>query len=469
MGGAKDITAVEVNADLVDLMNKHSNYNGGLYNGFPGVKVVVGEGRHFIRADKQKYDIIMLSIPVTKTSRSPEGYVLTENFLFTVESINDYLDHLKAHGRLIVVAHHEMEIYRLVLTSLSALNKRGIQQMQAMKHIYTIGNKMFPVFVLKKTPLTMQEAERVHEQMHERGLTTLSSFIPFIEQEVHLISLGEGIYQQHPMLNQVLYMMSKGEVSAEDLIKMTDFNLKAVSDNDPFFYKFNIGLPALLSFLLIFSTIAMIGGWVIKPGYMKEDISRKSSICLLLFFSALGIGFMMIEIPLIQKFTLFLGQPVYSLTILLFSVLIGAGMGSWFSGQMGRIRTLLKLRLAVMMVSAITIIYVIFLNPFFQLLLGSPFYIRALASFILLMPLGFFLGMPFPLGMKLLAELDLEHLVPRMWGVNGIGSVLGSALSIALAISFGFSYALILGIALYSLIYILFSKQILALPPEVRG
>lgn len=411
----------------------------------------------------------MLSIPVTKTSRSPEGYVLTENFLFTVESINDYLDHLKAHGRLIVVAHHEMEIYRLVFTSLSALNKRGIQPASAMKHIYTLGDEVFPVFVLKKSPLTLQEAERVHEQMHERGFTTLSSFIPFIEQEMHLISLGEGIYQQHPMLNQVLYMMSKGEVSAEDLIKMTDFNLKAVSDNDPFFYKFNIGLPALLSFLLIFSTIAMIGGWVIKPGYMKEDISRKSSICLLLFFSALGIGFMMIEIPLIQKFTLFLGQPVYSLTILLFSVLIGAGMGSWFSGQMGRIRTLLKLRLAVMMVSAITIIYVIFLNPFFQLLLGSPFYIRALASFILLMPLGFFLGMPFPLGMKLLAELDLEHLVPRMWGVNGIGSVLGSALSIALAISFGFSYALILGIALYSFIYILFSKQILVLPPEVRG
>ena len=131
-------------------MKKYSEFNGGIYNGFPGVKVIAEEGRNFIRSTKENYDIIMLSIPVTKTSRSPEGFALTENFLFTVDSINDYLNRLNKDGRLVVVAHQDIEIFRLVFTGLSALKKRGISPQEAMKHIYTVGPEMFPVFVLKK-------------------------------------------------------------------------------------------------------------------------------------------------------------------------------------------------------------------------------------------------------------------------------------------------------------------------------
>jgi MFS family permease len=164
---------------------------------------------------------------------------------------------------------------------------------------------------------------------------------------------------------------------------------------------------------------------------------------------------MLIEIPLFQKFILFLGQPVYSLAVLLFSLLIGAGSGSWISGVLWGRRTLFKLRFAAMMVGLIVVIYTLSLKQVFDFFLGAPFLTRVLISFLLLMPLGFFLGMPFPLGLKLLDEFGLGRYVPRMWGVNGIGSVLGSTLAIALAISFGFSYSMIIGALLYFFIFII--------------
>ncbi len=123
--------------------------------------------------------------------------------------------------------------------------------------------------------------------------------------------------------------------------------------------------------------------------------------------------------------------------------------------------TIIKLRLAALMVSLIVVIYTLFLNQVFIIFLGASFWARILVSLFLLMPLGFFLGMPFPLGMKLLSEFGLENYVPRMWAVNGIGSVLGSALSIALSISFGFSYAMTLGALLYFSIFILFPARLL--------
>ena len=466
LGGAKEITAVEVNRDLVDLMKEYSNFNGGIYNGFPGVKVVVEEGRNFIRATKEKYDIIMLSIPVTQTSRSPEGFALTENFLFTVESINDYLDRLKTNGRLIVVAHDDMEIFRLIFTSLAALKKRGISPTSAMKHLYTVGPEVFPVFVLKKSPLTPEEAQRIHLNMHEHNYSTHSSFIPYVKQVKHNIPLGEGIHYKQYMFSQPLYLISQGQVSPDEVIEIADFDVSAVTDNDPFFYKFDIGLPSVISFLLFFSTIAIIGGWLIRPEYTSEGKNPRNNILFLLLFSFLGIGFMLIEIPLFQRFILFLGQPVYSMAVLLFSLLLGAGIGSWTSGLLWERRTLSKLRLAAMMVGLIVLTYVLFLKHIFVFFLGAPFFARILISFLLLTPLGFFLGMPFPLGMKLLDELDLEHYVPRMWGVNGIGSVLGAALSIALAITFGFSYAMTLGAILYISMFILFSIGLLAVRAE---
>ena len=104
-----------------------------------------------------------------------------------------------------------------------------------MKHIYTVGPEMFPVFVLKKSPFTPQEADSIHQNMHKHAYSTLSSFIPFVEQAAHKITLGEGIYQEHRMLNDALYLISLGRLNPEELVQAANFELNAVTDNNPFF------------------------------------------------------------------------------------------------------------------------------------------------------------------------------------------------------------------------------------------
>ncbi len=166
---------------------------------------------------------------------------------------------------------------------------------------------------------------------------------------------------------------------------------------------------------------------------------------------------MLIEIPLFQKFILFLGQPVLAMATLLFSLLVGGGIGSWASGSFWGRSAVSKLRLAAMIVAILVAVCILFLGHVFALFLGAPFYFRLIISFMLLSPLGFFMGIPFPQGLKLLEETGFDIYIPRMWGINGIGSVLGSALAIAWSISFGFSYAMVLGGILYFFVFLLFA------------
>ena len=449
LGGAEEITAVEVNRDLVNLVKKYSDYNGRIYSGLEKTKVLVGEGRNFIRRSKELYDIIMLTQPVTRTARGPDGFALAENFLFTVESINDYLDHLQPDGQLSVVTHGTGETLRLIITGLEALKTRGIGTSSAMKHIYSLGPEATPLFVLRKSPFTKNEAEKIHQKMHEFNFDNELTFIPFVEQMKQKFLLSDGSEYEYYMLNEALYLLSQGLVTAEDIIEVSNIDVRSVTDNNPFFYKFSLGLPLVVKLALIISGIALAVGMLIRPGSRPPKEDRPTRFRNLILFSLLGVGFMLIEIPLIQKFTLFLGQPVYAMAVLLFSLLAGVGLGSLTSGHFWKSGTILKLQAASMMVAVLVLLFIPFLDYIFNLFLGSSLSWRTAISFFMLAPLGFFMGMPFPLGIKSLEELGFTQYVPKMWGINGLGSVLGSALAIALAINYGFSYALFLGAALY--------------------
>jgi len=126
LGGVKSITAVEVNPDVVKIVKDYKDFNGGIYSGDPRVTPVVAEGRNFVRNSTSRYDLLMLSLPVTKSLRSIEGFALTENYLFTVEAFQDYLDHLSTNGRIVIVEHGEVPIYKLISIALKAFARRGI-------------------------------------------------------------------------------------------------------------------------------------------------------------------------------------------------------------------------------------------------------------------------------------------------------------------------------------------------------
>jgi len=199
MGGMEHITAVEVNRDIIDIVRDYSWYNGGLTTSFSNVKVVVEEGRNFLKRQRESYDLIMLSLPVTQTSRSLEGFSLTENFLFTTESMQDYLDRLTEEGQLVIVSHDDVTTWKLLVISLAALKERGVSQEAAMNQMYLLGlstRGTYPLFVLKKKAFTPEETATMHARMQELGYEPVMSFFPHMKAdgEVNpiLLALSQG-------------------------------------------------------------------------------------------------------------------------------------------------------------------------------------------------------------------------------------------------------------------------------------
>ncbi|RJQ48428.1 MAG: hypothetical protein C4530_24725 [Desulfobacteraceae bacterium] len=453
MGGVKKITAVEVNQEIVDMVRAYSLYNGDIYDGFDSVEIVIDEGRNFLKRQEAAYDLILLSLPVTNTSRSREGYALTENFLLTTDSIGDYLDHLTEEGRLVVVGHGELSILRLLSLSLAALGERGVGAADGMEHIYILGSDLFPVLVLKKTPFSKEEIVPRFEEIFMFGFDPRSSYFPFIKDSrilnPALISLETGLSD-----------FQRLEREAEKL----GHEIGPVTDNRPFFYKFEKGIPKPVSAVFVISIVAsffvMTAPLLVrsKNGYKRKGCLRngrvpgRSPIPYAIVFLMLGIGFMMAEISLIQKFVLFLGRPVMSLAVLLFSLLAGAGLGSIASGCLSPERAAKGGAAAALVAAGVLLLYAGVLPILFHRFLGLPLEFRAVISGMLLIPLGFSMGFPFPLTMRYLKNLHLEPHIPWMWGINGTGSVLGSAATIAVAIDFGYTQALVLGAGCYLIV-----------------
>ena len=443
LGGVKEITAVEVNPDIVEIVREHRDHNGGIYSGRPGITSVVAEGRNYVRTTDKSFDLVMLSIPVTKSSRSVEGYALTENNLFTVEAFGDYLDRLTANGRIIIIGHNDDEIVKLVSIAVGAFERRGVSESQAMRHLYTVGSDMMPAIVIKKEPLSLDEANAVHGKLHELGFDNGMLFVPGIEQQ----SIGPLT-----MFNQSLVSVSDGSRSFADLDEMTTLDLRPATDDRPFFYKTSHGLPKPLKIFaaLMGTAILAIVVLVTLPregtpttsfiGTLRNSSTLKTY--LLLFF-ALGIGFMLIEIALFQKLTLYLGRPQMALSVLLFSLLLGGGIGSLLTALLRRAAPRRGAALSVVVALLVTMFIFVFAKVF-------EIGVRpSLASTILILPLGIAMGCPFPLAIRALHAHGFGGHTAVLWGVNGAASVFGSALSMIVGITWGFSGALFVGIAVY--------------------
>jgi spermidine synthase len=469
MGGVKAITAVEVNPDVVRIVKDYSAFNGGIYSGDPRVTAVVGEGRNYVRTSDKRYDLIMLAIPVTKSSRSVEGYALTENYLFTVEAFTDYLEHLSSNGRIIIVTHNDAEIYRIISMAIEAFGRRGVSEQEAMKHLYTVASDMMPVIVIQNQGLTTEQAEEVHQGIHKLGFDKGAFYIPYQKQVVTPANARLGIDKELRMFDQFLINVSEGKLSMATLARSATVDISPVTDNRPFFYKFERGLPqpfGTFAFLLVLGLV-VLGYFVLLPkklgtspasftGALREHPALK---LFLLLFSALGLGYMLIEIALFQKLMLYIGQPQMALTALLFSLLLGGGLGSFVSSLLhgNEARTVAFISLGIS-------IGVVLLALFFPRLFALGLSPRT-AAMTLLIPLGFLMGFPFPLAIRLIDQHGQGNNVPVMWGINGIASVLGSALAMIVGISIGFSWALALGAVLYVLAAIVF----LALPSAKKS
>jgi hypothetical protein len=460
MGGVREIKAVEINKHLVDLVRRYSWFNGKIYTGLKNVNIIVGEGRNFLKRQKEKYDIIMLSLPVTNTSRSLEGYALTENYLLTTDSIRDYLDHLTDEGRLLFVGHNDAEILRILSVSLAALRKKGVNVTRAMNQIYVVGSDEYLVFVLKKTPFKPTKAFQMYQSIHHFELESILSYFPYIRQ------VGA--------INPALMALGHGKIVFEDLETMVrdrGYDISPVTDNRPFFYQFEVGIPKPVSLVFWLSVILFCVIILIPPFYLRKRSIQgkaffknkryleKGLLRSAVLFSMLGMGFMLIEISFIQRFILFLGHPVLSLVVILSSLLGGSGVGSLWSGRFPPNKINERIAFISMSIAVMVLFYNYLLSMLFNQLLGLNLTTRLLTTAIILLPLGFLMGIPFPLGIRWLKERNLRNYIPWMWGINGVGSVLGSVMTIIIAINFGFAEAILVSACCYIIIFVIFLKR----------
>ncbi len=459
---AKRIVAVEMDKAIVEIVknkfNKEMNY---LFDNNK-IDLVSNEGRSFLHASKEKYDIIQQINNQTSISIASGALNLSETFLLTKEALSLYWEHLTDNG---ILSIWKWGIERMFSTSIIFLKEQGYSNPES--HIFVIKHPSYyqRLFLLKKKPFSEKEIKEIVAMCKKNN--------------------WEILFNPKENLKRSLFTLMLSKEAIKNISSATGINLMPATDNKPFFNhfmpiwkikvekkpylasdfinmienvskteRFTLGIILLQGF--IFSAFLLIFP-LIK--FSKEGIYSKLSLLNIIYFSCLGIGFIIIEIILMQKFVLYLGHPSYSISIILFSLLISAGSGSYFSEKIkikiGENKFSNYLFISLL---AIILIFIILIDPLIKTTIGNNLIIKGIISFLSISILGVLLGMPFPTGLSYISKIS-NKIVPWSWGINSYMTVIGSTLSVFLAISFGFKFTFAFAFIIYLLAY--FSLKIM--------
>jgi predicted membrane-bound spermidine synthase len=442
-GDVDTITGVEVNPDFVQIVKDHKTFDGGIYSDFPNVKIVVEEGRHFVKQSNDAFDLIVMALPSTAQMQNIEPFATSENFLLTKEAIADYLKKLTSEGRLILTVHNGWELTRLMATVVQVFQDLGVSGDEIRNHFAVFEAEYAPTIVIKKNAFTVDEAQR-----WEKTCTTLPRDFP----AVTYLPYGLPGSNQSAM-NQFLAGASQSPGRLKTYISQARYDISPCTDDRPYFYKKDTGVPDQYLWLLA-GTIGINALVVWLPfRFIRRKTPDDNSLGVALpltIFICIGIGFMIVEVSLFQKLVLYLGSPTISLSILLSSLLVGMGTGSYFGRNMYGTDARKRLQVVSMAIVVVGILLFVVSPLLLAKSLEFALPLRAATTFLVILPLAFLLGIPFPSCLQLLALDHKDRFIPWMYGVNGSMSVLGSVLAVILSMLFGFTPAYFVGLAFYS-------------------
>lgn len=438
VGGSKDVTSVEINPIIFETVTSYGDKAGNVYT-HEYVRAHVEEGRSFITRTPEKYDIIYIPFVDTWASVSSGGLGVSENFLYTIEGFEQYYDHLEDRGKIVTV-RWLIDTPRFVSTYVKLLEGNGVPQSEVYKHLIVVTADSY--------------------EQDPSGTMVVFSKSPFAAEEVEFFSSSFAQYGYKPILipGQIMRepyaQLLTGKIGLEQFQDLFQTKAYHVTDDSPYFLSYEKPVPTVMQNLLDVSIAIAIAFLFIPFGWlwrMKKNNSvekhqlRLTSI--VPYFAALGMGFILIELALLQKLILLLGNPTTTFAILLFTLLISSGSGSLLSSRIIRSGTK-NLILIIAGIVALGTIYVILLQPMIYSVIGEPFEVKAAVSIAILAPIGLLMGMPLPTGMRLLKTHRPEY-IPWMWAVNGAFSVLGAVLAVILGIMYGATVAMMLGISVY--------------------
>jgi len=451
--GASHITGVELDPVTIDVLrDTFKDYSDGLFTS-PKVTLVAGEGRHFIERAKQRYDIIQITGVDTLAAQTSGAYVLAENYLYTREAMHAYLEHLTPDGVLSIgtgqlIPEQPQSSGRMLLVAREMLRARGVTRPEA--HIALVSSRTFmDELLVRPRPFTADEVQRLAAECERLQFNAL------------LLPGRDG----HPLYRS---LMHETGAAREALFARLPYVLEPVTDDSPFFFRFfrwgdlfsedefgpvhTTALGQLVLVLLLASLAALSALFILAPLLVfrrkKLRLGRRA-LGILAYFTALGLGFMLLEISLMQRLVLYLGYPTYALSVVLFSLLLFLGFGSYLSNRViGREKPALLAALVCLVV--LVAFYRLGLPLVERSTLGAPLAARIAITLLMLAPLGLVLGMFFPLGIRR-AESIHPDLVPWAWGINGCASVTASVLAVTTAMAFGFGAVWALALITYAL------------------
>lgn len=435
------------------------------------VKIIIGEGRGYLNQTKKRYDVIAIPILEGFSSSAAGIQSVFENYLLTIESFKLMLSKLSDDGVLAVSVwtnyppRHSIKMFATLVKSLEEL---GVEN--PTLHIAGIRSWSTGTLIIKKTPFTPNAIADI------KRFCEANSFDP-----IYYPTITDVEVNRYNVLEEDYYYKSAVKILSPQRHQFYDdynFYIEPPNDNKPYFSHFikfknlpylrevlgneSVAFMELGFFILLltlFQIVIISFVLIIIPlFFLRKDVYRSGSkLAALIYFGGLGSGFMLIEIVLIQKFILFLSHPIYSVSVVITSLLLFSGVGSFYSTIfLKNIRKKLQFILILIIITAAG--YSILIPGMFNYLVHLPVIIKYLISFFIVAPIAFLMGMPFPIGMSLLARHS-SNLIPWAWGINGYLSVVSAVVAPLLAMEFGFQGVIMLAAMMYTAALLISNRE----------
>lgn len=467
MAGARKVVGIEMDPMIARFVTEdYREFAGGLFTDGDYSELIVDEGRSFLRRTDRTFDVIQQVNNFTPIAFQNGALNLSETYLLTVESFRDFYDHLNPDGILSISRWGSI---RLLSTGVEMFRRMGLEPEQYSKHMVVCQGSqwMINTFLMKKSPFTRAEIDRLFEFFDAGNHNRRILYAPYRTDEL-------------PDLEHNLFHKLATAADPEPYWRVGCFNFSPPTDEKPFFNRVKVlgmkdkhrdRLPLLpeemmqvarSSFIdhripkgdfppivVLFEGLVLATVFFGVPMFTRRALrqSMRRDKKALGYFACLGIAFIFVEICLIQRLVLFLGAPVYSMAVVLCSLLVFAGVGSLLSGRIPATPRHLRWLLTAVAV-AVLVLHVA--TPLVtRAFLGARLWVRMLVALLLTGMAGLLMGMPMPTGIRFLKHSG-KPIIPWAWATNGYFTVLGSALSVLIATTMGFTVVFVVAALVYA-------------------
>lgn len=460
--GARHVTAVDTNPDVFALLDDElASFSGNIYQR-PDVSPRVAEGRGFLRSLPHRFDLIHIPPMDSFVAAGAGVHALSEHYLYTVEAVALYLDRLSPGGMCAMsrwLKEPPRDAIKLFATAVAALKRQGVKH--PGDHLAMIRSWNTGTLILSKSPLSDGQIRALREFSQTRNFDL--AWLPGLTaQETNRFTVLSGT----TTFEAAQAMLSD---QADTFFEDAPFFVTPAVDDCPYFSRFfkwkslasilsgmgtawipliEWGYLTLLITLVqtVLVSLVFIIAPILLPGPRRATAGRRSAV--VLYFGGLGLGFMFLEIALMQKITQLVTHPVYVVAVVLSGLLVFSGAGSRFAHRL-RIQT--ARILAVVLVGLILVALLELMLLPWIIVRCAPFsdVVRIATGVLLMAPVGFIMGIPFPTGLQLLATTR-PNMLAWAWAINGFTSVLGASLAVLLAIHLGFRNVVLIALLIYA-------------------